>query len=190
MRMMGVSNQTARVMLLRWAEKSLVVSAGPRAGIYFNRVVDRTGEKANATKALSMKYPSATLCGASVLHGAGWTTQIPSTIHAIVEERRSYVQIDGVTIHPRPLSWFRLMQSHDAWQSKENEDFATFGLRSLSPSWALADLYADESRQSWHPDEDDLDIPDESLDNLKDACQEMGASQPWMKQSSFERRQY
>lgn len=176
----GMNRSTAKVLLSRWAVKGMIEPAGPRTAIYFNRVVDRNGEQANAVRALMMKYPSATLCGASVLHSAGWTTQIPSELHAAVESRPSYAKIEGVVLHPRPVSWFRLMQDQGAWQSKDDEDFASFGLRSLSPSWALADLYADESGQAWQPDEDDLDIPDEQIERVREACAAMGSTPDWL----------
>lgn len=180
----GMSREVAKVALSRWAEKGLIENAGPRAGIYFNRLVDRSGENANAVRALMIKYPSATLCGASVLHAAGWTTQIPSSVHVAIEERPSYAQIDGVTLHPRPVSWFRSMQNRHAFanQAKSGEDstVTAFGLRSLSPAWALGDLYADGSKNAWHPDEDDLDIPDKDLAKLVKACTALGVTPDWL----------
>lgn len=171
---------SAKVLLTRWCAKKLVESAGPRAGIYFNRVLDRDGSIAHAVKALVMKYPSATLCGASVLHGAGWTTQIPSTLHAAVEARSSYAKIDGVTLFPRPVAWFQLMQDHRAWAAPTGKtaeaEATTYGLRALTPEWALADLYADKSMHSWQPDADDLDIPRNGLLALRRARKIMNGS--------------
>lgn len=178
-RFTGMSRDSAKVLASRWNERGLVASAGPRAGVYFNRVRDPSGHRANAIRALVMKYPSATLCGASVLHAAGWTTQIPSAVHVAIETRPSYSSIDGVTLHPRPVAWFRFMHQHDAWQSAgQAEENATYGLRALAPAWALADLYADDEPSAWHPDADDLDIPDEASNHVATAFALMGVEPP------------
>lgn len=181
----GLPRASAKVLLTRWAGKKLVESAGPRAGIYFNRVVDRDGDSAHAVKALVMKYPSATLCGASVLHCAGWTTQIPSTLHVAVEVRRSYAKIDGVTLFARPVAWFQFMQNRRAWADADSHKAAAqinaYGLRALAPAWALADLYADKSGQAWRPDEDDLDVPVREFRSVRRACKAMGGSPAWVK---------
>jgi hypothetical protein len=181
----GMSRDTVKVLLSRWAANKLVESAGPRAGIYFNRIVDPKGEQANAVKALVMKYPSATLCGASVLHSTGWSTQIPSTLHVAIESRPSYAQIMGVTLFPKPLNWFRFMQDHGAWERNRGKgdpanEVTTYGLRALKPHWALADLYADRSGRAWHPDEDDLDIPDEEMAGVEKACKALGGAPNWL----------
>ncbi len=190
----GMSRPSAKVTLSRWASRGLVESAGPRTGIYFNRVRDRDGQRASAVAALLLRYPSATLCGASVLHAHGWTTQIPRELHVAVEQRRSYAQIHGVVLHPRPLQWFRDMHAAQAMVSPEftgasgsssaaasapGPGASSYGLRSLLPAWALADAYADDSGRSWHPDEDDLDIPEEAQLDATQACQAMGIDRNW-----------
>jgi hypothetical protein len=113
--------------------------------------------------ALLMAYPSALLTGESVLHAAGWITQIPQQIHVAVEKRRSYVQMAGVALHPKPLNWFRTVPILLPTQAK----FSSYGLRTLPPAWALADLLADPL--AWHPDADDVDIPDASRAELEQA---------------------
>lgn len=180
----GLPRASAKVLLTRWVGKKLVESAGPRAGIYFNRVVDRDGDSAHAVKALVMKYPSATLCGASVLHSAGWTTQIPSTLHVAVEARSSYAKIDGVTLFARPVAWFQFMQNQRAWADADSNQAGAqinaYGLRALAPAWALADLYADKSGQAWRPDEDDLDLPAREIGSVRRACEALGGSPAWL----------
>ena len=179
----GIDRASARVVLTRWAGKNMVESAGPRTGIYFNRVVDRSGASAHAVRALTMKYPSATLCGASVLHSAGWTTQIPSTLHVAVEARNSYSRFDGVTLHPRRRSWFQRMQKHGAWidagDAAAAGEMTSYDLRALAPAWALADLYADQSGRSWQPREDDLDVPQDALPALRIACATLHSRPPF-----------
>lgn len=174
----GLTRASAKVLLTRWVAKKLAESAGPRSGVYFNRVVDRDGALAHAALALLMKYPSATLCGASVLHNAGWTTQIPSTLHVAVEARASYAKLDGVTLYPCRRSWFQFMQQQgaftDSGDAAGTDAMTTYGLRALSPAWALADLYADPSAGSWKPDASDLDLPAAALPELRHACLAMG----------------
>ena len=178
----GLPRASAKVLLARWVAKKMVESAGPRSGVYFNRVVDRDGAVAHAALALLMKYPSATLCGASVLHNAGWTTQIPSTLHVAVEARASYAKLVGVTLHPCRRSWFQFMQQQGAFavsgDAAAADAMATYGLRALAPAWALADLYADKSASSWKPDASDLDLPPAALPELRRACLAMRCEPP------------
>jgi hypothetical protein len=152
-RALGFSKPAALNYLARWKARSWVVPAGPRAGMYFNLVVNPTAANDCITTALKMIYPSATLTGESVLHAAGWISQIPQLLHVAVERRRSYVQLNGFELHPRDNDWFIAVKLQSAAKAK----FATHGLRTLTPSWALADLYAHP--HEWQPDDDDLDIP-------------------------------
>ena len=108
-RMLDMSRQQTLAYLGRWRARQWLEPAGPRAGIYFNLIANAQAADVHRTDALLMLYPSAVLIGESVLHAAGWTTQIPSTLQVAVEKtsaRRSYKQLDGFTLHPRPLSWF------------------------------------------------------------------------------------
>lgn len=190
MRWTGMSRAAAKVTASRWAAKGLVEMAGPRASLYFNRVADPHGQQASPATAAMMTYPSATLCGASVLHAAGWTTQIPSCLHVAIEERRSYTRINGVIFWPRPVEWFQEMQHRGAWYSDQDAGPAmpTFGLRALKPAWALADVFAGAaagqldssvSSRPWCPDEDDLDIPEGAIDEVHMACEALGVRLPW-----------
>lgn len=157
-RMLDMPRQQTLAYLARWRARKWVEPAGPRAGIYFNRIANTQAADVHRTDALLMLYPSAVLIGESVLHAAGWTTQIPSTLQVAVEKtsaRRSYKQLDGFTLHPRPLSWFA--HAHAQVRSPQKAGFNTYGLPTLSPKFALADLYATPG--AWHPDADDLDIP-------------------------------
>jgi hypothetical protein len=102
---------------------------------------------------LLFEYPSALLCGESVLHASGWITQIPARLSIAVLSRPSYISLHGFDIHGRPLSWFKKVHS----AADPAPDKRIYGLRALPPPLALADLYGDP--QGWHPDVDDLDIP-------------------------------
>jgi hypothetical protein len=151
-RALGFSKPVALNYLARWKARSWVAQAGPRAGTYFNLVVNPAASVDGRTAALKMIYPSATLTGESVLHAAGWITQIPHLVHVAIERRRSYVQVTGFELHPRKIAWFATVKLLSA----DKAAFATQGLRTLAPAWALADLYAHPKQ--WQPDNDDLDI--------------------------------
>lgn len=155
-RLMGMPKPTVLATLTRWKAKAWVEQAGPRSGIYFNLLANPQAADEHRIGALLMAYPSAMLMGESVLHAAGWITQIPQQLHVAVEKRRSYVQLTGIALHPKPLDWFKTV---DVLQPREAK-FSTYGLRTLPPAWALADLLADPL--AWHPDADDVDVPDNS----------------------------
>jgi hypothetical protein len=116
-------------------------------------------------------FPSlayAGLCGESVLHAAGWITQIPAQLSVAVLSRPSYVSLHGFDIRGRTLSWFRRI--HPLLDPAPEKRI--YGLRALSPALALADLYADPG--GWHPDPDDLHIPDEELETVPSAFEILG----------------
>lgn len=151
----GFSQKAAAVCLRRWKTRGLIQPAGDRAGIYFNTLKSPEIGSAQRIDALLFEYPSAILCGESVLHGAGWITQIPAGLSVAVLSRPSYVSLHGFEIHGRSRSWFKKI--HSAVNATDNP--RRYGLRALPPALALVDLYADD--KAWHPDIDDLDIPDD-----------------------------
>jgi hypothetical protein len=162
------SNNVASVCLRRWKEKGLIEPAGDRAKIYFNKLRSPEVDSSLRVAALLFEYPSAILCGESVLHAAGWTTQIPAQLSIAVLSRPSYVSLHGFDIRGRPLSWFRKI--HPLMDPYEEN--RVYGLRALSPALALADLYVDPT--AWHPDPDDLDIPDQDDDAVSTAFELLG----------------
>jgi hypothetical protein len=150
-----LSNQAASVWLARWKEKGLIEAAGDRARVYFNKLKCNEVDGSLRIAALLFEYPSALLCGESVLHASGWITQIPARLSIAVLSRPSYVSLHGFDIHGRPLSWFKKVHA----AADPAPDKRIYGLRALPPPLALADLYGDA--KGWHPDVDDLDIPQE-----------------------------
>jgi hypothetical protein len=165
------SNNAASVCLRRWKEKGLIEPAGERAKIYFNKLRSPQVDGALRVAALLFEYPSAILCGESVLHAAGWITQIPAQLSVAVLSRPSYVSLHGFDIRGRPLSWFRKI--HPLMEPSAEK--RVYGLRALPPALALADLYAD--RDGWHPDPDDLDIPAQDHDSVLSAFELLGLYQ-------------
>jgi len=175
-RLNGFTRKEASVYLTRWRRAGLVQSAGFRSGIYYNLSRHEEPDGEMRLRALQMAYPTAVLMGESVLHAAGWTTQIPQRMSVAVLNRRSYFEIDGVDVHPRPKRWFRRVHPHLV--GPREADFSTYGLDALPPALALADTLAD--RIGWHPDVDDLD-PGEIEENagaVTEAFELLGAEMP------------
>ena len=162
------SNNVASVCLRRWKEKGLIEPAGNRAKIYFNKLRSPEVDGSLRIAALLFEYPSAILCGESTLHAAGWITQIPAQLSVAVLSRPSYVSMYGFDIRGRPLSWFRKL--HPLMDPSTEKRI--YGMRALSPALALADLYADPD--AWHPDPDDLDIPDQDHGAVLSAFELLG----------------
>jgi hypothetical protein len=162
------SNNAASVCLRRWKEKGLIEPAGDRARIYFNKLRLPQVDSSLRVAALLFEYPSAILCGESVLHAAGWITQIPAQLSAAVLSRPSYVSLHGFEIRGRPLSWFQKIHA----LLDPAMDKRIYGLRALPPALALADLYAD--LKGWHPDPDDLDIPAQDHGSVLSAFELLG----------------
>lgn len=166
------SNKAAAVCLTRWKEKGLVETAGERARLYFNKLKCNEIDGSLRIAALLFEYPSAMLCGESVLHAAGWITQIPAHLSVAVISRPSYVSLHGFDIHGRALSWFKKV--HPALDP--SSDKRVYGLRTLPAPLALADLYGD--RKGRHPDLDDLHIPPEDVAAVGAAATLLGVVLP------------
>ena len=166
------SNKAAAVCLTRWKEKGLVEAAGERARLYFNKLKCSEVDGSLRIAALLFEYPSAMLCGESVLHAAGWITQIPARLSVVVISRPSYVSLHGFDIHGRPLSWFKKIHS----ALDPSPDKRVYGLRALPAPLALADLYGDP--KGWRPDLDDLNIPPEEVASVGTAATLLGSELP------------
>jgi hypothetical protein len=171
-RLTGLSEQAAAVCLHRWKKRDLIEPAGDRAGIYFNKLKCPQPDASIRVEAVLFEYPSATLVGESVLHAAGWITQIPARLTVAVLRRPTYVSFRGFEIRGRPLTWFKAV--HGAVSAPANP--RVYGMRSLPPALALADLYADP--KGWHPDPDDLDIPADRLSEVAAACERLRVRLP------------
>lgn len=168
----GLSKQAAAVWLNRWKKKNLIEPAGDRAGIYFNKLKCPAPDSSLRIEALLYEYPSAILCGESVLHATGWITQIPARLTVAVLRRPTYVSFHGFEIRGQPLSWLRRVQR--AVNAPSNDRI--YGMRALPPAFALVDLYADS--RAWHPDVDDLDIPAEDADAVRAASRALDVKLP------------
>lgn len=157
----GIERDSAKVMMSRWAQRGHIELAGPKAGIYFKRLGSNMEPGQQIAAAVCHLYPEAVLCGASVLHRNGWTTQIPHALHVAVPTRPSLTQLHGVVLFERPHKWFTNMFRHKGLEpplldTSLNDPFSR--LRILKPAWALEDMR--HAQDGWIPDEDDLDLPE------------------------------
>jgi hypothetical protein len=152
-------------VLARWTEAGLAWPAGPRSGVWYNLLKRQEITAEMKGTACEILYPSAVLTGESVLHNAGWTTQIPANISVAVLSRRTYAKLDGFEITGRPKAWF--VRVHPSIIAPHEAEFSTYSLRTLPPALALADLYARED--AWRPHDDDLDIEPEQAGGLAEA---------------------
>lgn len=172
-RLFNMSMAATQVSLHRMKEAGLIDTAGVRSGVYFNLIADPNAKDTYAVDALLHVYPTAVLMGESVLHAAGWITQIPSAISVVVIQRPSYQSLEGFSVRGRPIEWFKSHASK--FISPEAAEFNTYGLKSLPPVLALADLYANEG---FVFDADDLDIPDDKTEDIAQAFADFGVGVP------------
>lgn len=163
-------NDLASVYLARWKKRGMVQSTGPRSGVYFNLVANPHAAQDHLVDALLHAFPSAVMIGASVLHSAGWTTQIPSKLQVAClgarEGRRSVPVWDEVAFYTRPKGWYEQLHS------QISRDRRAAVLPALLPAAALADACSTGSYKDageWRPDADDLDIPPECHDEVREA---------------------
>ena len=182
MRLSGLSPESAAVSLSRMKAEGLVASAGSRSGIYFNLLRNPNAAADNRIAALLMVYPTTILCGESVLHNAGWITQIPSAVSVCVLARNCYQQLDGFAITGRPMNWFRSV--HRQLLKPEKAGFATYGLRSTTPEMAVAHVLS--NGRGLGPD--DFDIPDDQMPAVLEAIREAGCENPFAPKETDGRR--
>ena len=158
----GIAPESAKVMVSRWAQRGHIELAGPKTGIYFKRLGSNMEPGQQIAAAVWHLYPGAALCGASVLHRNGWTTQIPRSLHIAVQARPSLVQLHGVTLFARTHDWFAGVYKQKGFEPclRGTSNSTPFSrLRILKPTWALEDMR--HVHDGWMPDEDDLELPED-----------------------------
>jgi hypothetical protein len=159
MRLNRLSPETTRVTLSRMKSSNLIQSAGDRSGVYFNLLRNENAANEHMINALLFIYPTAVLVGESVLHNAGWITQIPASITVAVLRRKSLQKLNGFSIETRDLDWFKSM--NDLFLSADSADFTTYGLKSIPPEYALLEVF---QQGGYGLDLDDVDIPDDKAE--------------------------
>lgn len=150
------NQRLAACYLQRWRAQGLVESFG-KTGVHFNLLRAPRGRQVLEEQALAKLFPSAVLISASVLHDAGWTTQIARTAQLAVVRRRSYPNVSqSASLFPRALSWYQMMHPFIEQDTSGRPP-------RLSPAGALVDGWrTNQGREvhAWTPDPDDLEIED------------------------------
>lgn len=150
---LGLSRESVKVSMARWAKLGLVVHAGPRAGVYYNRVREPDAPQTRLAQAVLHLHPQALLTQQSVLHSSGWSNEIPENgLTVAIPERTSIASVYGVELIRRPRSWFAAAGEARAVVSP-GHGLETFGLPATTPAWALADA---RHYRDWVPDPREL----------------------------------
>jgi hypothetical protein len=167
--------EAARSMVDAWCRYGYASDAGAAMDveIYYNRIRCPTLTYEQRIRALFLRHPKAVLIGESVLHATGVITQIPTLLSVAAEN----------VVHPDEMEGFRLCGRSESWFRAVSEltlrfpaPWPIYGIPSLHPSVALADLYSDPAE--WHPDYDDLDFDVLDAECLSLAIEALGATVP------------
>jgi len=153
-RLFGWTGTHADVRIKQWRDQALIQSFG-RSGLHFNCVVDPGAPVRYGDEALRRLMPSAIVGHLTVLHDAGWTTQVPRDRHVYVASRRSYPKLPGYQLHGRPRRWLDRARSHF------DEEPGGRGLRRVTPAFALADVIARGELAGLDPDDFEADVAGE-----------------------------
>jgi hypothetical protein len=132
----------AKQFCVRAVEQGVAARAGERAGIYYNLFLEPKGRAVLLGDVLRRINPSVVMVGLSALHAASWITQNPRLLEVAMPRTRvvrSYPKIDGAVIVTRSLGWFSDVASS---LSPADDQSNIFGLRSIGPEAAVADLLA------------------------------------------------
>lgn len=168
--------KVASVLLSRWRAEGLIRSLGPRVGVHFNLLRKPDAEDTLKLDAIAWLFPGAVIAGASAVHAAGWTTQIPSALEIMVPDRRSLPEIEGCRLSTRPLSWF-----------DKAPRLGSGNLPMISPAFALADLWVSGD---WRAEPDDLEWDLIDMQDLRAAFAVFGEEIPahWVDEARLEDR--
>lgn len=164
--MFGWETDMASQYITRWKQSGFVSSLGERAGVHFNLLKNPRAASEHLLAAVNLVFPGAILVGASAIHMAGATTQIPSRPQIAIPWRPSYPKVDGADLSMRSIRWFRAVHS---------ELIRDAELPRLPVELALAD---DWENGDWRPDPDDIDWDEIDHHRLRAAFMKMGGEIP------------
>ncbi|MFG6082885.1 hypothetical protein ACEUZ9_004117 [Paracoccus litorisediminis] len=164
--MLDLPSKSASLYLSRWQKAGMTQALGERTGVHFNLVRNPEAPEERLMDALQLLLPGAVIGGASALHAAGWTTQIPRSLELIVPARPSLPQIPGVDPHQRSNRWFRKI--HDGLIREGT-------LPRMAPAAALADAWISGL---WRPDPDEIEWDEIPQGTLEAAFSLMGQPLP------------
>lgn len=162
----GMTQGMASTYIGRWKEAGLVSSLGERTGVHFNLLTSPNAPEERRNDAIAYLLPGARIVGASALHAAGWTTQIPRSLEIAVPYRRSLPNIPDLQVSTRPKLWFATIGRHVLREGP---------IPVLAPAEALADAWR---TGSWHPDIDELEWDEIDRSALEAAFRDQGLKLP------------
>ncbi len=167
--------------LASWRKAGLVKSLGGRSDVHMNLVRNR---QANPEVALRRAFAQAVKVGVDVLHEAGWTTQILSTLEVAVPVGSCTYDLEGFAISTRTAKWFERITP--------GVQKVQHGIDRLHPAWALADMLARAQdgrvRNAWLLDPEDLDLHSVREDKeLEHALQAFGLDTSQIEDAGYAR---
>lgn len=172
--MLQMSAKATSVYIKRWRDAGLISSLGERAGVHFNLVRNPNGPEERFYDAVKLLFPEAIISGASAIHAAGWTTQIPRSLEIAILNRPSVPSIPGLDIQMRPRRWFTKV--HDSLTREGT-------LPALAPAHALADSW---KRETWQPDPDEIEWDEVDAGTLRRAFAIHGVEIPEVYQDDID----
>jgi hypothetical protein len=166
----GWDAKTASQYVFLWKRRSLIQGLGGHSDVFANLLVDKHPDW---DQALRMAMPSAVAIGLSVLHEAGWTTQIPARRSVAVDATFKLFKTDLYDVTPRGRRWFASVAA-----GVRSEPGA---LPRLAPAWALADLLRDSDWGAFGLHRDDIEwdaVGDVDERDWSNACAALGVDAP------------
>lgn len=164
--MFGWETDMASQYIRRWKQAGFVSSLGERAGVHFNLLRNPDAAAEHLLPAVTLLFPGAVFVGASAIHMAGATTQIPARPQVAIPWRPTYPKVEGVDLSTRSIRWFRAVH-RDLLRDAE--------LPRLPVELALAD---DWQSGDWRPAPDDIDWDEIDAEKLKAGFTKMGGEVP------------
>mgnify|MGYP000136540593 CR=1 FL=1 len=138
----GLSAKAASVYLARWQEQQKIGRLGPRSGVWVNLTKTPAIEWRHRRTALDIKHPDAFIGGRSAI-ALSEGKPAPEPLDVFIPQGSSKAQIDGITLHYRPMRQHLLLASQAKTIYQD--------LRVLPADVARADLFIHGGLDALHP---------------------------------------
>jgi hypothetical protein len=153
-----IGRAVASIYCARWSKRGLIVPIGPRAGVFYNVIVEPNAPSSRIHEAVRKRIRLPVIAvGAFALHQHGWTTQRPHLIELALPQRttsRTVPKMTGIATALRSRAWFHVMLP-----------LCTEGVNGFAlppPEYALVDALSHSptvGSQLWRPTPSDIDLP-------------------------------
>jgi len=156
--LLGMDRGYIKNRIHRWSERNMIVPLGPKAGVYFNLVVDPNGPQTRIKESLDKLLGRAFVgIGAMSLHQYGWLPNQPQQKEIAVPVSasvRTIPKMNGIIAAGRLRGWFHAVLP----KASESVD----GIRIAPPEFALVEAIKSEGSEGlWNPSPSDIVIPDD-----------------------------